>query len=79
MDYVEYRIVRRDGAVRWVDDYGHRTNLPGYGDVYYVFINDITDKHNAVEESHRRSKVYEGDLRLHGRSVAPRRGRTGGG
>ena len=60
MDYVEYRIVRRDGSVRWVDDYGHLAHLPGYGDVFYVFIGDITDKHNAMEESHRRSKVYEG-------------------
>ena len=23
MDYAEYRIIRKDGAVRWVDDYGH--------------------------------------------------------
>ena len=60
LDYVEYRIVRRDGTVRWVDDYGHFTHLPGYGDVYYVFIGDITDKHNALEDSHRRAKVYEG-------------------
>ena len=22
-DHVEYRIVRKDGTVRWVDDYGH--------------------------------------------------------
>ena len=23
IDYVEYRIVRNDGSIRWVDDYGH--------------------------------------------------------
>ena len=60
LDDVEYRIVRRDGVVRWVDDYGHLTHLPGYGAVYYVFIGDITEKHNAQEETHRRTKVYEG-------------------
>ena len=60
LDYVEYRIIRRDGAVRWVDDYGHYADLPGYGAAYYVFISDITEKHDAMEESHRRSKVYEG-------------------
>ena len=60
LDYLEYRIIRRDGTIRWVDDYGHFTHLPGYGDVYYVFISDITDKHNAQEDSHRRSKLYEG-------------------
>ena len=59
-DYVEYRIIRRDGSVRWVDDYGHKTKLPGYGEVFYVFINDITEKHDAVEEAYRRTKVYEG-------------------
>ena len=38
MDYVEYRIIRRDGAVRWVDDYGHYTDTEAYGGIYYVFI-----------------------------------------
>ncbi len=43
MDYVEYRIIRRDGAVRWVDDYGHYTDTEAYGGIYYVFISDITE------------------------------------
>ena len=60
LDYVEYRIIRRDGSVRWVDDYGHLARLPGYGDVFYVFIGDITEKHYALEEIRRREKVYEG-------------------
>jgi PAS domain S-box-containing protein len=59
-DYVEYRIIRKDGSVRWVDDYGHYANLPGYGDVYYVFIGDITTQHNAREEIKRRANVYSG-------------------
>ena len=44
MDYVEYRIIRKDGAVRWVDDYGHYTETKTYGGIYVVFISDITDK-----------------------------------
>ncbi len=60
IDYVEYRIIRRDGTVRWVDDYGHLTVLPGYGKVFYVFISDITEKHLALEDERRRAKVYEG-------------------
>ena len=44
MDYAEYRIIRRDGAVRWVDDYGHYAQTTAYGGVYVVFISDITDK-----------------------------------
>ncbi len=53
MDYVVYRIIRKDGTVRWVDDYGHFATLPGYGEVYYVFIGDITDTRVAEEEKER--------------------------
>ena len=42
LDAVEYRIIRKDGAVRWVDDYGHYTETEAYGGIYYVFISDIT-------------------------------------
>ena len=48
-DYVEYRIIRKDGSVRWVDDYGHYTESKQYGGVYYVFISDITEKRNRME------------------------------
>jgi len=44
MDHVEYRIVRKDGAIRWVDDYGHYTETEEYGGVYYVFLSDVTEK-----------------------------------
>ena len=53
MDYVEYRIIRKDGSVRWVDDFGHYSYSPEYGDLYYVFISDITEKkkqQNTAEE-----------------------------
>ena len=49
MDYVEYRIVRKDGAIRWVDDYGHYTDTKEYGGIYYVFISDITEKRERLE------------------------------
>ena len=49
MDYAEYRIVRRDGAVRWVDDYGHYAETRAYGGIYVVFISDITDKKLQLE------------------------------
>lgn len=42
-DYVEYRIIRRDGSVRWIEDYGHHVTLDA-GEFFYVFINDATDK-----------------------------------
>ena len=49
MDYTEYRIVRKDGAVRWVDDYGHYVETDIYGGVYTVFISDITEKRERFE------------------------------
>ena len=49
MDYAEYRITRKDGAVRWVDDYGHFAQTEAYGGVYTVFISDITEKKTKRE------------------------------
>jgi len=50
LDYVQYRIIRRDGAVRWVSDYGRLVRLPEYGDVYVVFITDATERRRAREK-----------------------------
>ncbi len=44
LDYVEYRIIRKDGLVRWVEDYGHFIHSNSAGDIFYVFITDATDK-----------------------------------
>ncbi len=54
MDYLEYRIIRKDGEVRWVDDYGHFTETEAYGGIFYVFISDITEKRKRMEEEKRR-------------------------
>ena len=43
-DYVEYRIIRKDGIVRWVEDYGHFIRSEDAGDFFYVFITDATEK-----------------------------------
>ncbi len=48
-DHVEYRIITKNGHVRWVDDYGHFSSSEDYGDVFYVFIFDITEKRLAQE------------------------------
>ncbi|MBD5131014.1 MAG: response regulator [Clostridiales bacterium] len=44
LDYVEYRIVRKDGIVRLVEDYGHYIKSKASGEFYYVFISDATEK-----------------------------------
>ena len=50
LDYVQYRIIRRDGAVRWISDFGRLIELPDYGSVYLVFITDATERRNAREK-----------------------------
>lgn len=44
LDYVEYRITRKDGQVRWIEDYGHFIHTDFLGDVFYVFLADATEK-----------------------------------
>ncbi len=43
LDYVEYRIIRKDGEIRWLEDYGHFVQSD-MGDIFYVFVGDATDK-----------------------------------
>ena len=45
LDFVEYRIIRRDGQIRWLADYGHYIQYDDQNSLYYVFISDITDKY----------------------------------
>ena len=46
-DTVEFRIRRKDGDLRWVENHGRLIHTSTYGDVFYVFIKDITE---AVEQ-----------------------------
>ncbi len=57
MDYTEYRITRRDGKTRWVDDYGHYCETKEHGGVFVVFISDITEKRNQREEEFRQANA----------------------
>ncbi len=46
MDFIKYRIIRKNGAIRWVDDCGH-LEVSHVGDgskLFYVFLRDITDE-----------------------------------
>lgn len=65
LDYVEYRIVRKDGAVRWVDDYGHYIRSDA-GDVFCVFVSDTTEKRMAqLQREHNlqsRMEAYHQEL-----------------
>ena len=60
MDYVEYRITDKNGNIHWIEDYGHYAELPGYGNVYYVFISDVTEKKSAQQEKRLAMQVIDG-------------------
>ena len=52
MDYVQYRIVRKDGQVRWIDDCGHLESSK-WGEenrLFYVLIQDITDSITPLQK-----------------------------
>jgi len=51
LDYVEYRIITKTGETRWVQDYGHFTTSKTYGDIFWVFIDDATERmRKRIEE-----------------------------
>lgn len=77
LDYVEYRIRRKDGIICWVEDYGHFIHSETVGDIFYVFIADATEKkirlhqsqHDLLEtsfqrEQHLQEQVDEYDKKL---------------
>ena len=51
LERVEFRIIRKDGAVRWVGTYGHYTATSASGGIFYVFISDITETHLQAERT----------------------------
>lgn len=57
MDYIQYRIIRKDGSIRWIDDCGHLENATiGAGSsLFYVFITDVTD---TLSESEKNKLIH---------------------
>lgn len=66
LDYVEYRIRRKDGAIRWIEDYGHFVHSDKVGDIFYVFLGDATEKRDRLLEERSRlvSETRERDQRI---------------
>lgn len=44
-DYVNYRIVTKDGTVKTMEEFGHRLQVPGIGPVFYVFFLDSSARY----------------------------------
>ncbi len=63
LDHVEYRILRRDNSIRWVDDYGRKACFPDAGPAFYVFISDVTEHRLVREEQARMELALEKEKR----------------
>ena len=71
LDYVEYRITRRDGSTGWIEDYGHFVHGERVGDFFYVFLGDATEKLERRQEERRRSeRRYQGLIEEYDRERA---------
>lgn len=51
MDYIRYRIIRKDGQIRWIDDCGHLEDAGRNNKLFYVFISDITETISEQEKN----------------------------
>lgn len=61
LDYVEYRIIQKNGEIRWVEDYGHFIQSDFIGGIFYVFLGDATEKRKQqIEEQLQRMAIIEG-------------------
>ena len=64
LDHVVYRILRKNGQIRWIDDYGHLVHTKKMGDLYYVFLYDVTEKKLAENEARRAEEALLSEKRL---------------
>ena len=58
-DHVRYRIQRADGAVRWVEDWGHLVEDGAGKRWFYVTVMDITDQVRDEEQLRRANERLE--------------------
>ncbi len=42
-DYVQYRVITKNGKIKTVDDWGRFVHDPDFGDLYYVYLSDIAE------------------------------------
>lgn len=54
MDFIYYRIIRKDGTVRWIDDCGHLEDPHSNtgSRLFYVFISDVTETMPEAQKEH---------------------------
>ncbi|MCR4749348.1 MAG: PAS domain-containing protein [Lachnospiraceae bacterium] len=63
MDHVIYRIIRKDGTFRWIEDYGHYTQTDNFGGIYYVFIADVTGQYDPKVRNDLKERLISEQVR----------------
>ncbi|MDE7312545.1 MAG: response regulator [Eubacterium sp.] len=63
LDYVEYRIQRKDGKIRWIEDYGHFIRTDTVGNIFYVFVSDATQKWESRQAAMEKQLQKEQELK----------------
>jgi PAS domain S-box-containing protein len=63
MDHVIYRIIRKDGTIRWIEDYGHYTSTDSIGGIYYVFLADVTEQYDPKERKDLKEQLISEQVR----------------
>ena len=63
-DHVQYRALKKSGEEIFIDDYGRLLNTEEYGDVYFVFIQDITAMKKLQDENIRMQLQLEQERQL---------------
>ena len=63
-DYVRYRIVTKQGDVRYIEDFGHLLHCKNSKSFYYVFIIDVDQNEffNKNRNSFAEAEILSGDL-----------------
>ncbi|WP_288174416.1 EAL domain-containing protein, partial [Acidaminococcus sp. CAG:542] len=49
LDFVNYRVYRKDGSIQRVEEFGHRVFIPGVGAVFYVFFLDNDTRYKIYD------------------------------
>ena len=62
MDHVKYRFIRKDGSVGMMDDFGHFDHTENLGDIYYVFVQDISKQYEEEMEMERLAQQQRNEL-----------------
>ena len=55
-DHVTYRICRKDGSLRFMDEYGRLVPSERYGDVFFVFVTDISSVASSPSAPQRKAR-----------------------